>query len=198
MDILKRSTPWPPLDRVTVFHMGHECAGGGFSLDVTNLPVGTIIPAGAPMSYDEVVRVAKLIKTAKVYANVANNAVIIEVAKGHLFVVGEFVAHGLLGAAYTITGINTANPLFDAITIDTTLGVAITAGDSIFQAVAETANASAEYAPICGLLKSDIMVTTGNNIVDVVVKCTVFARRIPAIINGLKAKLPLILFSNSQ
>lgn len=198
MDILKRSTPWPPLDRVPVFRPGHETATGGFSLSVVNLAVGTIIPAGTALSFDEITRVAKVIKTAVVYANVANNAVVIEVSKGHLFVVGEVIAHGLAGAAYTISGIDTSNALYDSITIDTTLGVAITAGDSIFQAAAETANASAEFAPISGLLKSDVLVSSGNNLVDAVIACTVYARRIPALINGLKAKLPTIIFSNSK
>lgn len=199
MDLLIRSTPYPPLDRIPVYRPGVQCATGGFTLDLTGLPVGTYLPTGTALSVNEVTRIAKVIKAATVYANVGNADVTLNVAKGQIFQLGDIIAGVLNGKASTITGINTvASPLFDTITIDVTLGVAIAAGAGLFQAAAVTANAAVEYAGITGLLKNDKIIDTHNNVVDSVIGATAYANRIPILIPGLQAKLTHIIFSLSK
>jgi hypothetical protein len=180
---------------VTIWQFILETAQGGFSLDITGLTEGGVLPGGSLVSYDESTRVAKVIKTATVQANAANNAVNIRVAKGHLFKVGDNVSRVIGGAAYPITAISTTDPGYDQITVGTTLGVALTAGDGLFQSTASGATASATLA-LRGLTKEDYPIESHTDIA-VVIRGTVYARRIPAVAAELRDKLGLLIFSES-
>lgn len=180
---------------VVIFQKVLETARGGFALDVTGLVIGDTLKGGSLISFDESTRIAKVIKSAVVQANAANNAVNIRVTKGHFLKVGDNLARTLGGAAYAISAINTTDPDYDQVTVATTLGVALTAGDVLFVSTASGASAAATLTP-SGLLYEDTEIQSHSDI-SVVVRGTVYARRIPGITSELKAKLPLIIFSQS-
>lgn len=191
MNITKKVTS----NGVVIFQKVLETARGGFALDVTGLTIGDTLKGGSLISYDESTRIAKVIKSAVVQANAANNAVNIRVTKGHFLKVGDNLARTLGGAAYAISAINTTDPDYDQVMVATTLGVALTAGDVLFVSTASGASAAAALTP-SGLLYEDTEIQSHSDI-SVVVCGTVYARRIPGITSELKAKLPLIIFSQS-
>jgi hypothetical protein len=172
-----------------------ETARGGFALDVTGLTIGETLKGGSLISFDESTRIAKVIKAAVVQANATNTATDIRVLKGHPFKVGDYLAAVEGGKAYAITVINTTDATYDTLTVGTTLGVALTAGDALFQSTATGASAAVALTPN-GLSYEDYEITASTDIA-VVTRGTVYARRIPGIIAGLKSKLPLIIFSQS-
>ena len=115
---------------VPVFQNGVlEVAQGGFTLDTTGLAAGALVPEGTAMAFDEATRKAKPLRVATVQANAANDATDIKIKKGHLLVVGAVIGAVIGGAAYAITAIDTTNADYDLITVGTTLGVALAAGD---------------------------------------------------------------------
>jgi len=100
---------------------------GGFNLSVNDFPSGIgYAKKGLPLSVDFNTRNAKPVKTAKVTAVVADDAVAIPVEKGHIFKVGDFI--GNAAAASAITAI-TSGSTTDTITIGTTLGEELAEGD---------------------------------------------------------------------
>ena len=83
------------------------------------------------------------------------------------------------------------NAAYDLITVATTLGVAVTTGDTIFID-------DAGYSGIKGLSYEDVVVgANGIASLSVVTHGTVYARRITPVPAGIRAKLPLIIFSES-
>jgi len=178
----------------TIWQKVLETIRGGFRLDVTGLTIGSVLPGGTLISVDESTRVAKVIKTAILQANANATAVDYQVLKGHSFVIGDNLAHTVGGTAYAITAIDTTDPAFDKLTVGTTLAGSHTPGKVFFQSSA--AGASAAAATPSGLLYEDTEVTAHAD-VAVVPRGTVYARRIPGIPETLKAKLPLIIFSQS-
>jgi hypothetical protein len=181
-----------------------QIAQGGFSLYTTGLILDapgaeSVIPAGSPMSFDESTRVAMLLKTARVYENATNTATAIKVYKGHQFKAGEYAAAVVGGKAYAIT-IDTSNALYDVITVGTTLAVALTADTSyLFQSSATGASAAALNVSPNGLLWSDAKVAVGESL-SVVIRGTVYARRIPYfadLVTALSTNGAKIIFSQS-
>lgn len=150
---------------------------GGCLLDITGLTVGNTIPAGTPVVYDETTRVASVLHNATVQANAASNAVNYRVLKGHSLIVGDYAASGAVGgAAYAITTIDKSNVDYDTITVGTTIG-AVTAGDLLFASTATGATASA--LPAINGLTYDEIVVSSNISLSVVIRGTVYARRVP-------------------
>lgn len=95
-------------------------------------------------------------KTAVLAANAANDATTYTVKKGHNFKVGDVIMLKTKGKAYAITAIatNSTDTNADDLTVGTTLGLAATAGDVIFQGAAAAASNSAfKYAPL-GLINT--------------------------------------------
>lgn len=180
---------------VVIWQKIHDTAQGGFLLDVTGLTLGSVLKAGSLISFDESTRIAKVIKSATVQADATNVATDIRVLKGHTFKVGDYLARVEGGKAYAITAIVTTDPVYDTLTVGTTLGVALTAGDALFQSTSTGASAAISLTP-SGLSYEDYVVTANTDI-SVVLNGRVYARRIPGIVAGLKAKLPLIIFSQS-
>ena len=150
---------------------------GGCLLNTTGLTAGNIIPAGTPVVYDEVTRVASILHNARAQANAGASAVNYPVEKGHSLAVGDYLASGAVGGkAFAITAIDTSNASFDTITVGTTIG-AVTAGDLLFASTATGATASALPA-INGLTYDEIIVSS-NISLSVVIRGTVYARRVP-------------------
>ena len=139
---------------------------------------------------------SKVLKVAKVHADAGNTATDIQVEKGHLVVVGEYLAAVVGGKAYAVTVIDTSNAGYDVLTVGTTLAVALTAGDGLFVSSATGATA-AVYATVAkGLVYQETKVGV-NESVDVAIRATVYERRIPAVTAAIKALLPTIIFSIS-
>ena len=181
---------------VPIFQQVPENAQGGFVLDTTGLTSGLLVPAGTVMGADAVTRLAKVLKVATVQANAGNTDVAIRVLKGHLFIVGDYLAAVVGGKAYAITAIDQTNAAYDVLTVGTTLAVALTAGDALFQSSATGASA-AVYATVAkGLLYQGGYVGA-NEAVSVAIRATVYARRIPIVTAEIKALLPNIIFSQS-
>lgn len=177
-----------------------QLAQGGFSLAATGLTAGAVIPAGTGFVFDEATRVATLWGGAVLYADATDVATTYQVKKGHTFVVGKYLASVVGGKAYAITAIDTTtSTLYDILTVGTTLGVALTAGANFFSSTATGASAAALPA-INGLLYDDTLANTGES-VSLVIRGTVYARRIPftystalAALTGMKN----IIFSQSK
>ena len=150
---------------------------GGCLLNTTGLTAGNIIPAGTPVVYDEVTRVASILHNARAQANAGASAVNYPVEKGHSLAVGDYLASGAVGGkAFAITAINTSNASFDTITVGTTIG-AVTAGDLLFASTATGATASA--LPAINGLTYDEVIVSSNISLSVVIRGTVYARRVP-------------------
>lgn len=131
-------------------------ATGGFTLDKSALPSAMdYLLKGALMSVNRATRAAKVVKNAIVQADATNTATAIKVKKNHVFVVGNYIAKTVGGAAYAITAIDTTNADYDQLTVGTTLGVALTAGDVLFQSSATGAAAAAEANVANGILLHD-------------------------------------------
>lgn len=152
---------------------------GGFALDKTNLVAGQILPAGTPLIYDEAARTAVVGTFATLYANATNSATTYQVKKGHIFKNGDYFSATPGGTAYAITAIDTSNTAYDVVTIGTTLGTALTAGQLLFKSTATGTTTSALPA-FNGLLYEDTLVKDGFAIaISAVQRATVYARRVP-------------------
>lgn len=157
-----------------------ELASGGFVVSNTGLAIGQVVPAGTPLVFDEAARTATLMSAAKIHANASNSATAYQVEKGHNLKVGDYLAVAPGGAAYPITVIDTSNSAYDTVTVGTTLGVAVTAGQFAFGSTATGASAAALPA-INGLLYEELLVADPayKQSVSAVIRGTVYARRVP-------------------
>jgi len=168
---------------------------GGICIDTTDL-TQTSLPAGTPVGKDTN-GLFHVIKQAVMQANATNSATALKVVKGHDIKVGDFITDLLAGAAYAVTSIVTTNADYDTINIGTTLGVALTAGDVIFEALAESASDSVfKYTPV-GLTGHAIdIVADSNPLVDCIIRGTVntAAAGAPAYSASIKAALPHFIF----
>lgn len=164
----------PVLQRDKAFTL----AQGGFVLDKTGLTNGDFFREGTPVIFSEANRTLKLVRTATVQANAASNAVNIRVAKGSPLNVNDNIMSAPGGAAYPITAIDTSNPAYDTVTISTTLGVGLTAGQTLYNSSATGATAGAFPAGINGLLYDDLIVQDGiQQTVSAIIRGIVYARR---------------------
>lgn len=177
-----------------IFQKVLETARGGFTLDPSGLSDGDVIPAGTPVAFDESTRMAKILKTARVYETAGGSATAYKVEKGHVFKVGDFIGKTAGGAAYAITSIDTSNAAYDTINVGTTIGAA-TEGDALFHSSASGASAAAVIVAAKGLLYDDVEVSDDVSL-SVVVRGTVYARRAP-VPTAVQTTMPLIIFSNS-
>lgn len=168
-------------------------AQGGFGLDITGLIVGSVLPAGTPLSFDESTRLAKPLVSSKIAVLAGATDLVYKVAKGSQFKVGDNLAASKGGKAYPITAVDKSNAAFDSLTVGTTLG-ALSAGDFVFASTATGATASA-YPALGGLLYSDAVVDSGET-VSAAIKATVYARRVPYSAD-IAAALPHIIYSQS-
>lgn len=169
-----------------------QVAQGGFLLDDSAYATeGAVVPAGIPIGFDESTRKAKVCKFGIAYAAADDDDTTYKVGKGHNLAVGMTVISGAAAAGKAITAIDTESKDYDELTLAATLGVAIAAGDTI--QVADDG-----YNKLKGLLYSDVVVNS-NGVADiaVVLRGTVYERRIMALSASVKAKLPHIIFSQS-
>jgi hypothetical protein len=169
---------------------------GGFSLDESTLVEGDTIKAGQPLAVNETTRKAKVVKVARVYEALGSSGTAIKVYKGHHFKTGDYIAKTAGSAAYDVT-LDDSEDDYDTLTVSTTLGVALSVDDVLFQSSAEGASAAAYNDTTNALLKSDVEVAADAPIAAVV-DGTIYARRAPYLNATMKALLPKIIFSNSK
>lgn len=167
---------------------------GGFGLDITGLTVGTIIPKGTPMIYNEATRLAKPLNVAVLHENAAADATTYRIKKGSRLKVGDNFASVVKGKAYPITAIDTLNTAYDTVTVGTTIG-ALSAGDFLF-ASSTTGATNSSFGGVNGLLYDDVKVEAGKT-VSIVDSAPVYARRVPYS-PDLEAALPRIRYSQSR
>lgn len=168
-----------------------QVAQGGFTLDDDNFAALDIIPVGAPIGFDEATRLAKVGKVGIAQAAAGNTDVTYKVLKGSLLKVGMEISSGASATPRAITEIDTTDGAFDLLTVATTMGVTVAVGIDIFVD-------DIGYTAPKGLLYSNVEI--GANLlaeITVGVRGTVYARRIAPISVVSKAKLPLIIFSES-
>lgn len=162
---------------------------GGAVISLSELPTGTLeIRQGTGISVASS-GIVYVNKTATLYANAAIDAVVYQVEKGHLFKVGDFLTTADVDdvKAYAITAIDTTtNTTHDVLTVGTTLGVALTAGVIMIQAVAEdsTGGAFTQKYPInafVGEYHSFLTeeISTANISVSEVIRADLYEARLP-------------------
>lgn len=154
---------------------------GGFVLNVSGFPNGHIIRMGTAIMVDELARTAIPVKSATVTKAIVTADTEIEVAKGHVLVVGDKLNGKVISA------IDTSEATHDKITLAAGYGKAEANGNTIGSG---DGNA---------LLYNSIKVITGNtHPVDAVVGGLVYARRIGFISATTKANLPNVIFSQTK
>ncbi len=167
---------------------------GGGTIAVAALTQEVVLE-GTPVGVDSN-GLFHVVKTAKMQAVATDAAVTYKVLKGHNFKVGDFLAAKTGGKAYAITAIDTSEADYDTLTVGTTLGIALVAGDVLIEAAAQaTATQSAfKYTPI-GLVGTGFDIVEGNNhLSDIVVRGSVKADVIVPTGSYVQALLPLIRF----
>ena len=81
---------------------------GGYDLDTASLPTGMRwFPKGAVLAFDATTGKAKMVKTAKVYANAAANATSLKIVDNGIFAVGDKIAGSTISAISVADGVAT-------------------------------------------------------------------------------------------
>lgn len=138
-----------------------------------------------------------VVKVAVLSAAATNSATAYTVKKGHNFKVGDVVMLATGSKAYTITVIatNADDTTSDDLTVDTTLGAAAKAGDSLYLAAKAGASGSAfKYAPVALVGESYDVDELSNHIVNAWTIGQIRESNIPPIGAEVKAKLTGIQF----
>lgn len=183
--------------RIPIIIKGIEVATGGFKLVTTGLPADQLVPVGTPISCNEETRQAVVLKSAVLASNVTDTAVEYPVKKGQFLVVGEYLGASEDGAAYTITQIDSTNAEYDIITLETTLGVAMSEGEILFKSSGVGASSAKLHAVPTGLLWETVKIED-NVTVSSLIRGTVYAKRIAnGVHSAVRKALPLIVFSES-
>lgn len=178
-----------------VFHKMIEDIQGGVTVSVADYTDGFILPAGSVIGKGSN-GLFRVLKTAKLTADATNTATTYDVAKGHGFKVGEFIASATGAKAYAITAIDTSNADHDTLTVGTTLGVALTAGAGLFKALGQsTTTTSAFFVTPYAVTGQDLKLVAGdNNFIDAYLRATLFESLAPVATSQIKTALPQILW----
>ena len=110
---------------------------GGVCVAISDLGTGaTEVKAGTPIGKGSA-GLFNVVKQAVIYGAVGNTDVTLNVVKGHLLKVGNYIFATVGSKNYAITAIDsTTSALYDTITVGTTLAAILAAGDVIYQGVA--------------------------------------------------------------
>lgn len=134
---------------------------GIYVLDTTNLTVGNRLPSFAPIYADKVNKKAYVVRNVAIYEDATETATEYKVAKGTLAYVGMFIGDGTNGA--TVKSVSTSNSDYDVITVEATLGVAVTKGDVLFEASAADGT-SQKYVANSALYESKLVEDGVNSV----------------------------------
>lgn len=155
-----------------------------------------VLHEGTPVGKDEN-GLYHVVKVAVLSADATNTETAYTVKKGHNFKVGDVVMLATGSKAYTITEIatNAGDATSDDLTVDTTLGTAAKAGDSLYLAAKAGASGSAfKYAPVALVGESYDVDELSNHIVNAWTIGQIRESNIPPIGAEVKAKLTGIQF----
>lgn len=155
-----------------------------------------VLHEGTPVGKDEN-GLYHVVKVAVLSADATNTATAYTVKKGHNFKVGDVVMLATGSKAYTITEIatNADDATSDDLTVDTALGTAAKAGDSLYLAAKAGASGSAfKYAPVALVGESYDVDELSNHIVNAWTIGQIRESNIPPIGAEVKAKLTGIQF----
>lgn len=155
-----------------------------------------VLHEGTPVGKDEN-GLYHVVKVAVLSADATNTATAYTVKKGHNFKVGDVVMLATGSKAYTITEIatNADDATSDDLTVDTTLGTAAKAGDSLYLAAKAGASGAAfKYAPVALVGESYDVDALSNHIVNAWTIGQIRESNIPPIGAEVKAKLTGIQF----
>ena len=155
-----------------------------------------VLHEGTPVGKDEN-GLYHVVKVAVLSADATNTATAYTVKKGHNFKVGDVVMLATGSKAYTITEIatNADDATSDDLTVDTTLGTAAKAGDSLYLAAKAGASGAAfKYAPVALVGESYDVDELSNHIVNAWTIGQIRESNIPPIGAEVKAKLTGIQF----
>lgn len=155
-----------------------------------------VLHEGTPVGKDEN-GLYHVVKVAVLSADATNTATAYTVKKGHNFKVGDVVMLATGSKAYTITEIatNADDATSDDLTVDTTLGTAAKAGDSLYLAAKAGDSGSAfKYAPVALVGESYDVYELSNHIVNAWTIGQIRESNIPPIGAEVKAKLTGIQF----
>lgn len=166
---------------------------GGVTIAVEDLIDGSILREGTAVGLDSAGK-AHVIKTAAVYEAAGNDATVYKVKKGSQFKVGDILALGAGKTGKTITAINNSDAAFDAITVDATLGTAVSAGDVFVQVASAASSSKLKYTPVA-LLGDSFNVKANTNLWSPAVTIGQFKTScIPPLAGDIKSALKTIVF----
>lgn len=162
---------------------------GGVGVSVTNLG-GSALLEGTPLGKGED-GLFEVCKTAKVLTQAEATATTYEVAKGHHFKVGDrFAVNDCNGQV--ITSIDRSDEAKDVITVQTTLGNVVKAGDCAFES--KGADTTLKVTPIA-IAGSNEDVANGDNLwVSAWVIGVVRESNAPATNDVIKAALKCVVY----
>lgn len=175
---------------------------GGFTIDLSKYPKGSVLPAGSPIQYNEGTRTAKVYVSAVVFEDSAGAIVKIKkLMKNSQFSVGQFISKrpaniGGTETGYQIIGIDTSNEEYDVLTLSAASG--LQANDIVIEVDATGATAKNTVIPNA-LTHYDIFTDADSKqfTATAVVGGQIYERRIFPVADETKAKLPKITFLNT-
>jgi hypothetical protein len=168
---------------------------GGITLATNDLPAGSpsgnyYVPEGAIVGLDPATGLWRLLKTAVAQAAANSTATAYQVNKGHAFKVGDFIGLGTGGKAVTITAIDKTNADYDVITVDATIGSAVTVGQAFSAAAAAASNNSVLPYTQYAAINNDVELKTGDNhLVGAWKRATIKINVAPAVPTSIKTSL---------
>lgn len=184
-------------DGIPIWQNTPDLMQGGFKLVATGLTSGEVLQAGTPVYTSGTARTATVLKTAKAQASATNSATDYKLVKGHHFAVGDYLALTVGSKAYAITAIDTTNADYDLVSVGTTLGATVAAGDVFFKSSATGASAAALDVSPNGLLYAPVKVETNANCA-IAWAGMIYARRVThGIPSAVRTLLTNIFFSES-
>ena len=185
-------------DERVVHACTNNCADipNGVTVNSTELVAGSVLKEGSALAKDASTGLYHVCKTALVVENVSNSDTDIEVAKGSQFKVGEYVMAKAGAKAYAISEIDKSNAAYDKITVGTTLGIAISKGESIQQAAAGSSSTTSALKYVPTALTGDSYDVDGlSNVAVVAVTIGQFKESIiPPVSADMKKTLTGIVF----
>jgi hypothetical protein len=162
---------------------------GGVSIDTSKLG-GATLKEGTPLGKGSD-GLYLVVKTAVVTENATSSATDIKVAKGHHFLAGDKISNGTANAQ-TIASIDKSNASYDVITVSTTLGAALTAGNVLIEANSGAATLAVSPIAVAG---SSYDVAAGENLfVDAWLIAVVKEDSAPAVSTAIKTALKTVVY----
>ncbi len=130
-------------------------------------------------------------KTAQIVADADATATAYEVAKGHHFAIGDYFATDAC-AGQVITAIDKSDSSKDVITVEATLGAAVTAGTCAFES--SGANTALAVTPVAIAGSNEDVVPESNLFVSAWVIGVVREANAPIVNDAIKAALKAIVY----